>query len=138
MVMRRRMKMSNNLIEILRVEVRGKKNATEALKELENKMELLDAIERCFDSANTGFDSFAGNTLNITICASTSHQPPIPPNPDYSRLLSWSYERIYKRRGMTPPTSKENKYPTSKDADSISLTRAQKKKIKERKKNVND
>lgn len=130
--------MSNNLIEILRSEVRGKKNATEALKELENKMELLDAIERCFDSANTSFDSFAGNTLNITICASTSHQPPIPPNPDYSRLLRWSYEHIYKRRGMTPPASKENEYPTTKDVNNIPLTRAQKKKTKERKKNVND
>lgn len=129
--------MSNNLIEILRSEVRGKKNATEALKELEGRIELLDTIERCFACADTSFDSFAGNTLNITICASTSHQT-LTPNPDYSRLLMWSYEHIYKRRGMTPPTSKENKYPTNKDADSISLTRAQKKKIKERKKNVND
>lgn len=117
--------MSNNLIEILRSEVRGKKNATEALKELEGRIELLDTIERCFASADTSFDSFAGNTLNITICASTLHQ-----TPDYSRLLMWSYEHIYKRRGMTPPTSTENKYPTGKDADSISLTRAQKRKIK--------
>lgn len=122
--------MSNNLIEILRSEVRGKKNATEALKELEGRIELLDTIERCFASADTSYDSF-GNSLNITItiCASTSHQT-LTPNPDYSRLLMWSYGHIYKRRGMTPPTSKENKYPTGKDADSISLTRAQKRKIK--------
>ena len=33
-------KMSNNLIEILRSEVCGKKNATEALKELEGRIEV--------------------------------------------------------------------------------------------------
>ena len=122
--------MSNNLIEILRSEVRGKKNATEALKELEGRIELLDTIERCFASADTSYDPFAGNSLNITICASTPHKQTLIPNPDYSRLLMWSYEHIYKRRGMTPPTSKENKYPIGKDADSISLTRTQKRKNK--------
>ena len=122
--------MSNNLIEILRAEVRGKNNATKALNELEQRMNILDVIERCLASADTSFDSFTGNMLDITIHTSSPLQASTP-NPDYSTLLLWYYEHMYKCRGMTPPTSKEKKLVDDNlDVSKVSLTRAQKRKNK--------